>query len=198
MHDAVLSAVVLLLHSCGGLLQLNTMNLATGQPCTPPLSHYLKAAQRLHLNSRQVQHLQLLLKQYNRMTKQQYEAGTQLVSLLADSFGFLCSLCQATRPSLAADTVAASAAGGPGVLGAAGMAEAGRCSLEAVQPSAAPQNSASTQETLLEQQLQQHMDNRFDLLTVCTVNADGMAGGRAACSAICDTTRRSVAALTAQ
>jgi len=197
MHDAVLAAVVLLLHSCGPLLQLSTMNVATGQPCTPPLSHYLKAAERLHLTSRQVQHLQLLLKQYNRMTKQQYEAGTRLVSLLADSFGLLCSLCQGTGPPLAAGAVAASAAGRLGVSGAAGVAEVGRCSLEAVQSSAAPQNSASTQDTLLEQQLQQHMDNQFDLLTVC-VDADGVACSMLLVHNLWYHTCRLVAALAAQ
>jgi len=58
-------------HGSHALASTGDLNFVTGQRETPPSNHYLLAARRLQLTSRQVQHLRLMHRQFNRMAQQQ-------------------------------------------------------------------------------------------------------------------------------
>lgn len=87
MHRLMSSSTLLLLHGHGNEVwsTMGDLNFATGQREPLPYHHYLEAVRRLHLTSRQIQHLQLMQRQFDRMTRQQHQAGQRLVRLSNNS-----------------------------------------------------------------------------------------------------------------
>lgn len=203
-----LSVGALLLHNPNVLFDQNVINLETGERAVPPISHFMAAAQRLRLTSAQVQQLQLMLKQYNRLSRQQHEAGRQLLGLSEQS----CSVLSA-----AASTAQHSGSQGSGSSSiAAGKANQGQCdggggdgrqdsdgSDGGVSPAghhqAAAAAAARHQEVqlldeegdssalALEKQLQRHLSNRQDMFrlvalwVVCTLTPWQMGEWVVAC-----------------
>lgn len=183
MQVMVLEAAVLVVHAPARAFELTSMNLATGQPCTPPASHFLHAARRLRLTSQQVKHLQLILKQYNRMARQLHDSGMELVDQSAHSFSLQAETATlaasdqgagASASALGAGATTGSApasefdAAGPSsrALLAAELQESRQCSAAAAQAAAEPQQQgedSSCGNAGLEKLLQQHMSSTLNM-----------------------------------
>lgn len=169
----------MLTHAPNIAFQLTAINLTTGQPSTPPAGHFLQAARRLQLTPRQVRHLCLILKQYNRMTRQRAQAGQQLVDLSADSLNLQ---AQASLGRDAGRTSCARPDGGqPGNAaagcGSSGQPAAAQCGTQQQSPPAGgspgpsqPESQDSQgaeddsgEQAALEKLLQQHMSSTLNM-----------------------------------
>lgn len=151
VHDVMTSGGLVHLHSPHTLVALQSMDLTTGQPCSPPGSHYLHAARRLKLTSAQIKQLQLMRKQYDRMALQQQQAGIHLVGLSQGSFGLQAAL---------------SAVGSPGTGALVGSSSRDALpDIKAADPYGELEGVAGGDESLsLEQLLQVHVRDRLDMM----------------------------------
>lgn len=172
----MLVSAVILTHAPHIAFQLTAINLMTGQPSTPPAGHFLQAARRLQLTPRQVRHLRLILKQYNRMTRQRAQAGRQLVDLSADS---LTLQAQASLGRDAGGTSCARPDGGNAAAGcgSSGQPAAAQCGTQQQIPPAGgspgpsqPESQDSQEaeddsgeQAALEKLLQQHMSSTLNM-----------------------------------
>ena len=90
MREVLKVVGMLMLYGSGSgthfIMRMAGINYATGQQESPPSNHYLQAVRRLHLTPRQVQHFQLMRKQFDRMARAQNQAGHQLLGLSSNSF----------------------------------------------------------------------------------------------------------------
>jgi len=183
VNTMVTSSGVLVLHNPFLLLKLHNMNIQTRGSSPPPSSHYLQAAQRLHLTTEQLSHLRLILQQYNRICRQQREDGLELVGLSAHSFSLQASLAAAAdRPQVSTPTTTGCSTGQQGGTGSASGLTAAACgnNSDSQSTAAAAARQASQQagcedaaeqheddqQAVLEGLLQQHLHNRLDTLVV--------------------------------
>lgn len=167
MDDFLRPFAVLLLFNTHAMASLGHLNLATGEICTPPANHYLQAARRLRLTSRQVRHLQLMLKQYNRMAQVHNRAGQQVVCMSNNSFNL--QACLSSSTSMQATSSVEGASVNPGLgnpattdLGNSTSSCGASCRTEQEQ-------DVCPQADVLEELLTEHVHNTLDLMTVrCT------------------------------
>jgi len=172
MDDALRPFAVLLLNNVHAMASLGNLNLATGEICTPPDNHYLQAVRRLRLTSRQVLHLQLMLKQYNRMARAQNRAGQQVVCMSNNSFSLQACLSSSTRMQATSSVGGASVNSG---LGNPATADLGNQHRPAPAQAFVGSTSSCEQEqeqdvcpqaAVLEELLTEHVHNTLDLMTV--------------------------------
>jgi len=191
MEDALTMIAMLQLHdkSAGhgsqAMVSTGDLNFATGKRETPPSNHYLLAARRLQLTSRQVQHLRLMHRQFNRMAQQQNQAGQQLVALSNNSFSLLTttagrmSQASSLQQDRSSTGVSGSALQQPrsqeadasGMLAAANTQSrtgsgSGSSRSRSGIPALIEQEEAGSGAEALEELLLKHVDNELDLLTV--------------------------------
>jgi len=166
-------------HGSHAMASTGDLNFVTGQRETPPSNHYLQACRRLQLTSRQVQHLQLMHRQFNRMAQQQNQAGQQLVALSNNSFSLLTTTAgrMSQASSLQQDRSSAGVSGSAlqqlrsqeadasGILAAANIQSrsgSGGSGIFVL----VEQEEAGSGAKVLEELLLKHVDNELDFITV--------------------------------
>lgn len=158
-----------MLHAGPAMVNAASRNLMTGETTTPPSSHYAHAVHRLRLTSRQVQHFQLMLQQYNRITQQQAHAGQELVGLSENSFS-LSSLSLASSSQENSSGSAVSKQQGRSPPGAGELASDGaHAQTGPGAASAAAADDAQSPVASLEELFDQHLSDRSETLRVSAV-----------------------------
>lgn len=76
---------LLVLHNPALMMEMCCTNVATGQPCVPPLGQFHKAAARLGFTQEQFMQLRQMLQQYNRSMLLQLQEGLDLLELSQDN-----------------------------------------------------------------------------------------------------------------
>lgn len=199
--EIVRTSNLLLLHAPHALMAVASTNVATGLPVSAltTTNHYASAVRRIRLTSRQVQHFQIMLQQYNRMTQQQAREGQQLLEKSENSLTLQSSLSGAPsvqqsggggsrgssqQGSGGADNTQECGAlpkqpgaAGPAAAAAAVSAAAAGADVAAAAGAAGEPQPAET--VSLEELLERHMLERLDLVSVSVVGAPaaGSCGG---------------------